>query len=153
MLGRLAKWLRIWGHDVTYHPSCLAGGLLDHARAQGRVVLTRNRSLLHKAAGLRIVLIESDHWREQLAQVVRLFRLRPGQACLSRCVICNCRLLLLPREQVEGRVPEFVLAQNRQFYGCPQCKRIFWPGSHAAAMTQVIGEIAGRARSIQEKGR
>jgi len=141
MLGRLAKWLRILGYDATYLSSSHPESLIREARAQGRVILTRNRQLASKSQGLRTLLIESDHWREQLAQVLRDCRLRPGKSRFQRCVVCNRRLISLERGQVEGKVPDFVFAHFSDFFQCPQCGRIFWQGSHSSAMSRIADEL------------
>ena len=43
MLGRLAKWLRILGYDVIYGQHLSGHGLIRAARADGRLILTRDR--------------------------------------------------------------------------------------------------------------
>jgi len=152
MLGRLAKWLRILGYDATYLSSSHPDTLIRMARAEGRVILTRNRRLASKAQGLRILLIDSDHWREQLAQVLRACRLRPGKSRFQRCVLCNRRLVSLEEPEVEGKVPDFVFAHFSNFFQCPQCGRIFWQGSHSSAMSRIADELLGPPRNPQEEG-
>ncbi|MDH7499382.1 MAG: Mut7-C RNAse domain-containing protein [candidate division NC10 bacterium] len=143
MLGRLAKWLRILGYDASYLPSSRPEGLVQKARAEGRVILTRNRQLAKQSPGLRILLIESDCWREQLAQVLRSCRLRPGKSRFQRCVLCNQRLVALGREDAEGKVPDFVFVHFSDFFQCPRCGRIFWQGSHSSAMNRIAEELGG----------
>ena len=46
MLGRLAKWLRILGYDTLYFSSLDDNDLVRIARAEGRMVLTRDRMML-----------------------------------------------------------------------------------------------------------
>ena len=151
MLGKLAKWLRILGYDVTYWKSPDPDHFFLCAREEGRTILTKNRRLPKEAQGLRVLLIESDFWREQVAQVVRAFRLRPGQARYRRCLLCNRRLLSVPKERVQGKVPDFVYVQQESFHRCPQCGRVYWQGSHLSAMTHTLSQIlsfpAPRGRS------
>lgn len=138
MLGRLAKWLRILGYDTGYLPASDAGSLLKVAREERRVILTRNRHLPPESRNFRILLIESDHWRQQLAEVLRAFRLRPGQGRFRRCLICNQRLTALEKGQAEGKVPDFVFVHNESFFRCPRCDRIFWQGSHLSSMAEIL---------------
>jgi hypothetical protein len=152
MLGRLAKWLRILGYDVSYFPSSNPDSLMKQARAEGRIILTRNRHLPQKGPGLRVLLIESDHWREQLAQVLQAYRLRPGKGRFQRCVLCNRRLVSSGSEEVEGKVPDFVLAHYSSFFRCPQCGRIYWQGSHSSAMSRIASELL-TIRHNSRKGR
>ena len=60
MLGRLAKWLRILGYDTAYFPHLDDNQLVRLARAEGRLLLTRDRGLARRR-GLQYLLIESDH--------------------------------------------------------------------------------------------
>ncbi len=69
MLGRLVKWLRIIGQDVIYGPHLTGYGLIRAARAENRLILTRDRGLKQKQPP-PFLFIESDHYRDQLRQVV-----------------------------------------------------------------------------------
>ena len=90
MLGRLAKWLRILGYDTAYFPHLDDNQLVRLARAEGRLLLTRDRGLAHRR-GLQRLLIESDHLEEQLGQVLAELTLTGGQP-FSRCPVCNTLL-------------------------------------------------------------
>jgi len=151
MLGRLAKWLRILGYDVAYLPSSIPDSLIEKARAEGRVILTRNRHLPQKSPGLKILFIESDHWREQLAQVLKAYRLRPGKSRFQRCVLCNRRLVSLGKKEVEGKVPEFVFAHYSSFFRCSQCGRIYWQGSHSCAMARIASQVLAAPGESQKE--
>jgi uncharacterized protein with PIN domain len=45
MLGRLARYLRLMGYDVSYPPPGPDARLIAVARAEGRVLLTRDRGI------------------------------------------------------------------------------------------------------------
>ena len=141
MLGRLAKWLRILGYDTSYLPASSVHSLLKVAREERRVILTRNRHLPPESQDFRVLLIESNHWKEQLAEVLKAFRLRPGQGRFRRCLVCNQRLTPLEKAQTEGKVPDFIFVHNESFFRCPQCGRILWPGSHLSSMTEILSEL------------
>jgi len=144
MLGRLAKWLRILGYDTGYLPASDVHSLLKVAREERRVILTRNRHLPPESRDFRVHLIESDHWKEQLAEVLKAFRLRPGQSRFRRCLVCNQRLTALEKGQTEGKVPDFVFVHNESFFRCPRCGRIFWQGSHLSSMAEILSELPSR---------
>jgi len=46
MLGRLARWLRVLGHDTAYQTDIEDPALVDRAEAEGRVLPTRDRHLV-----------------------------------------------------------------------------------------------------------
>src|SRR4030095_7075977 len=87
MLGKLAKWLRIIGQDVIYGQHLSGYGLLPGARAGDPFGLTRDRGLKKKQPP-DFLFIESDHYRDQLCQVIRACRLNPLDNALTRCVAC-----------------------------------------------------------------
>jgi uncharacterized protein with PIN domain len=139
MLGRLAKWLRVIGQDVTYGPHLSGYGLIREARREGRLILTRNRSLEKK--GLPpYLLIQSDRFREQLRQVIEACKLDPLERPFTRCVACNSPLEPVTKSEVEGKVPPYVFATQQSYSRCPDCRRIYWPATHQQRM---LAELKG----------
>lgn len=137
MLGRLARWLRILGHDVCYGPQLSGRALAARARREGRLLLTRDTRLLRAPELPAHVFITSDHFREQLREVARVVPL--GGEFLRRCLECNRPLESVARDDVADRVPPYVLATQASFQRCPRCRRLYWPATHRARMR---GELA-----------
>src|SRR5213080_135018 len=107
MMGRLARWLRVLGHEVAYGPHLARRTLVDCARREGRLLLTRDTQLLRDPHLPPHLFIESDHFREQLRQVAAAVAL--GKApLLTRCLDCNRPLTEVPRDRVRDRVPPYV---------------------------------------------
>jgi uncharacterized protein with PIN domain len=136
-LGGLAKWLRFSGFDAEVRrlsPAALPPPAADTyllTRRAPPARLQRPDLLVLSAAGPR----------EQLAEVLKLLHIPPSRLKpLSRCSRCNEPLRPLPREQVRGRVPEHVFHYQSQFYECPCCQRLFWPGSHLPGLSRPLGE-------------
>lgn len=127
MLGRLAKWLRAAGHDAVYAPPFDDLALVERARQENRVILTRDRELA-KRRGVRSLLIETQDLDEQLRQVLRLFP-SPGEG-ITRCLVCNVLLEEVPLSAVQDFVPPHVRMNQDRFWVCPSCRRVFWQGSH-----------------------
>ncbi|MBI5304413.1 MAG: Mut7-C RNAse domain-containing protein [Chloroflexi bacterium] len=139
MLGRLATWLRLLGYDTTYLPHMDDPELAQIARAEHRVLLTRDVELTRRR-GLRFVLIESDHVADQVHQVFRELHLSAHEA-FSRCAECNVPIEDAPIELVRDDVPAYVLRTHTRFRRCPQCRRVYWRGTHWARMLAQIEEI------------
>ena len=137
MLGRLAKWLRILGQDVIYGEHLCGYGLIHAARAEGRLILTRDRKLKHKQPPA-FLFIESDHYREQLEQVVRECALQLAGKLFTRCLECNAQLMPAIKEKVEKIVPPYVFATQGDFFSCPNCRRIYWPATHHQKMVEEL---------------
>ena len=133
MLGRLVKWLRVIGQDVIYGPHLTGYGLIRAGRAEGRLILTRDRRLKQKQPP-PFIFIESDHYREQLRQVIQECGLKPGHSLFTRCVTCNTVLQPRSKETVERLVPPYVFSTQGKFSWCPVCQRVYWPATHHEKM-------------------
>jgi uncharacterized protein with PIN domain len=143
MLGKLAKWLRILGFDAAYWSKAEDGELLDCARREKRVLLTKDHRLLEAARDVRNLFIDSEDWRKQLDQVLHEFRLRPEIRPYSRCLTCNCELKSLPKEKARNLVAPFVFERAASFAICPECGRVFWPGTHFEDMDSTVSRVLG----------
>jgi uncharacterized protein with PIN domain len=144
MLGRLAKWLRIIGQDVIYGPHLCGYGLIRAARSADRLILTRDRGLKQKQPPA-FLFIESDHYRDQLRQVVRACGLKIVEEKLfSRCIECNTMLQSSPKEALEGVIPPYVFSSQERFFSCPTCRRVYWPATHHARMVAELRNLGLR---------
>ena len=140
MLGRLAKWLRIIGQDVIYGRHLTGYGLIRAARAENRLILTRDRRLKQKQPPL-FLFIDSNHYREQLRQVIRECGLEPGKNLLARCSECNALLQARAKATVETLVPPYVFSTQEKFSWCPTCRRVYWPATHHQTMLEELKNI------------
>lgn len=128
MLGRLARWLRILGCDTLYDPAWNDDELARLARAEGRVLLTRD-TVLARRRGLRTLFVTSGSLVPQLQQVTAALGVRADGA-FSRCPVCNESLELVPRSWAWGHVPPYTFCAQREFRLCPACSRFYWRGTH-----------------------
>jgi uncharacterized protein with PIN domain len=142
MLGRLAKWMRAIGCDVTYYPRIEDGELVDRASREGRIILTKDILLVkrRKAKG-NSLLVVGNSYRDQLRQVVEHFSIDPYQGFLTRCIECNIPLADIEKEMVKEKVPEYVYQTQDSFSLCPACQRIYWGATHKDEMLKMLGEI------------
>jgi uncharacterized protein len=140
MLGRLAKWLRIVGKDVIYGPHLTGYGLIRAARAENRLILTRDRSLKQKQPPA-FLFIESDHYRDQLRQVVDQCGLELGDELFTRCIECNTLLQSRAKETLEKIVPPYVFSSQEKFFACPSCRRVYWPATHHQKMLEELRSL------------
>lgn len=140
MLGRLVKWLRIIGQDVLYGPHLTGYGLIRAARAENRLILTRDRRLKQKQPP-PFLLIESDHYREQLRQVAGRCALELAGKLFTRCIQCNSVLEPRPKETLAQAVPPYVFSSQENFSSCPVCRRIYWPATHHQRMIEELRNL------------
>ena len=138
MLGSLARWLRIMGYDTAYPEPGPDRALIDRARAEDRILLTRDKEL---ASRLRDAIeVRSDDLEEQIREVAAVLRLQLVDP-LSRCSLCNEILAPLPPEEIGGLVPEGVRSRHREFWRCPSCRRVYWQGSHWNKMIERLNQL------------
>ncbi|MFQ5878466.1 MAG: Mut7-C RNAse domain-containing protein [Acidobacteriota bacterium] len=142
MLGTLAKWLIILGHDVAFFRSVDDAELVALAVRERRTILTRDRRLVKRRAARDHILIRSQDLRDQIRQVLEARRLavRP-EALFRRCTACNLSTRAVPRSSVRGEVPPYVFRSQRRFKRCPRCRRIYWRATHVERM---IGSLRER---------
>ena len=139
MLGRLAKWLRILGYDTLYFSSLDDNDLVRIARAEGRMVLTRDR-LMVRRRGIDSLFIESDDFMEQIRQLFHDLNLKLDRS-FSRCPVCNSPLQGVAKEAVRERVPPYVFRTQERFSLCPQCGKIYWRGTHWQRMRERLKRL------------
>jgi len=143
MLGSLARWMRALGCDVEYSPLLEDAEVVDKAVKEGRIILTRDTGLIRRrgAAG-RHLFIESDFVAAQLRQVAERFAL-PKTPALVRCLRCNTPLERADKDDIAGKVPQYVYKTQEEFSTCPSCGRVYWAGTHRRRMEEDIAGMLG----------
>jgi hypothetical protein len=129
MLGKLARYLRMCGHDAAY---ALDRGveadddLLALAREEGRTLLTRDESLAARADD--VVLLTEREVTDQLRE------LRAAGVDVSlpdrptRCGVCNGALDRVPESET---LPDYAPdPAETTVWRCRRCGQYFWEGSH-----------------------
>ena len=140
MLGKLGKWLRVLGFDAA---SMLLDDRVrvDCLLSEGIIPVTR-REKFRDIEG--VLFIRNDHQIEQLKELISslsigIDELRP----FSRCSLCNADLLQIPRKAAFGAVPDYVFETSSDFRKCPECARVYWPGSHRQKMFDKLESVTG----------
>ncbi len=137
-LGKLARWLRLLGFDTLYLARPDVEELLRLC-GNSRLVLTRTWRVAVRLPAGRALLIEPDDPRQQVRQVVRQLGIsRERVRLFSRCLRCNTLVVPIEREAVLGRVPDYVWQTQAAFSTCPDCGRIYWPGSHLRHSQEIM---------------
>jgi uncharacterized protein len=141
-LGKLAKEMRVLGYDTLYYGGKDFHELLQLARQQERVILTRNAKLTAKRLECNIILITEDRPPLQLKELLKKGIVFLNEKNLfSRCLLCNSVVERIGRQEAEGKVPEFIFHLHQEFYRCPRCQQIYWPGSHLERMKKRLNDL------------
>lgn len=125
MLGKLAKWLRIFGYDTLYPSFDNDLSLILIARQENRILLTRDANLIKRRDICDFLFIKGDQWEEQLAGIIKGLKLKidPYSKIFSRCSLCNTPTIDIDKKEVKAHVPSYVFLTQDKFVYCPSCKK------------------------------
>jgi hypothetical protein len=141
-LGQLATYLRMLGFDCLYHNDYQDDELARVSIEEGRVLLTRDRRLLMRKAIRRGYCIHQTDPRQQVAEVLKRFKLFGQVKPFQRCMRCNSPLQTVSKQDVIERLEPLTKEYYDEFRICPTCNQIYWKGSHFEHMQQMILEMA-----------
>jgi uncharacterized protein with PIN domain len=133
MLHRVGRWLRAAGYDTA-----LAGRgsddtqLLALAENEARLLLTRDRHLAERA-GEQALLLVSEGVEANARELSRRLRIDWISAAFTRCMVDNA-VLRLASEDERRLAPQRARELDGPISVCPECRRVFWPGSHTRRM-------------------
>ena len=145
-LGSLTRDLRLLGFDVAYDQYADDRELLEVMVRENRALLTRDRRLLMHAIVQHGYWPRSQNADEQTIEVVRRFDLSELIAPFTRCLRCNAPLEAVAKADVIGKLEPLTKIYYEQFRRCPDCKQIYWSGSHFPKLQRRVEEIRARAR-------
>ncbi len=149
MLGTLAKWLRILGFDVCFADRIESDDeIIERAKREGRVILTRDKYLVRRAKreNISAVEIKSTDLDEQIKVVISEYPIDENKI-LSRCSVCNNILAKIDKEKVKGKVPDRVYNRHDEFWYCENCGRIYWKGTHWDNMKSRIEKVSSNGKT------
>jgi uncharacterized protein with PIN domain len=130
-LGRLARYLRMLGYDASYLKDAPGPDVLRETLRTGRTLLTRRRDLAERP-DIESYLVKSDRVLEQVKEVAVRFGLEMTHRAMTRCIECNVLLEPVAKVDVLEELPPHVRKTQNIFSRCPECGRIYWPGTHFA---------------------
>jgi uncharacterized protein with PIN domain len=135
MLIRLGRWLRAAGYDTGIARRRGSDrALLETARTDRRVLITRDRKILEiRDAGASTLLLAGHGLREWVAETTEALAIDWLKAPFSRCLLCNRPLDAAPGAAC-ARLPPRVVDMAARATWCPDCEKLYWPGSHVARM-------------------
>jgi len=142
MLGKLARWLRMLGQDVIYSAQLSDNELLDLAKAESRVLLTKDFELYKRtiSRSLGAFYVEGKRESDRLAEVAKRYGIElVVDMDKSHCPICNTKLQAAPKEQLKDQLEENTYRYYNKFWRCPNCGQVYWQGAH---WKQINGTLA-----------
>ncbi|MHA1951606.1 MAG: Mut7-C RNAse domain-containing protein [Candidatus Thorarchaeota archaeon] len=134
MLGKLALWLRLTGHDTRYSTDMHDDDLLQTSIEEDRVLITSDENLYDRAQNQNV---ESFLLRgpvdEGVARIFTAYNIPPTIIpSESRCSKCNGSLVTIKeadKEKVKGLVFEQTFDHYEEFWLCEECNSVFFQGA------------------------
>ena len=142
MLGTLTRYLRFMGYDTMSANALTPGSpgedsrLLEIARSERRILLTRDRELARRGGTIAVFL---EH-EEPVLQVNELSRtgLVEPRLRLTRCSLCNEPLRRARSREIRSSPYAPESRDDQVFYWCRRCRKLYWAGSHVTAMDRLF---------------
>lgn len=135
-LRPLARRLRLLGLDAAWEPDAADAHLVERATREERVLLTRDRGLLHRGALPEGALVRGERVDDQLADVLERFA--PSLAPWTRCLRCGGPLVEVSAEDVAEQVLPNTRRSYRTFSRCADCGHVYWRGAHARRLDAIV---------------
>jgi uncharacterized protein len=154
MLGKLARWLRMLGQDVTYNVQLNDNALLDVAKKESRILLTKDLELYRRAAanGVDAFFVEGKSESERLAEVAGRYGLTLAVDMeKSNCPVCNTKLKATPKKQLSSELQKKTFTYYDKFWKCPNCGQIYWQGAHWKQIASTLSEAQKKLEKLKEK--
>lgn len=128
------------GFDTWYAAGASDDELVRIAVREDRVLLTRDTALCgRRMVRSRCVFVNWGSTGQQVRQVIRELGLKVSAGSLfTRCAVCNSPILPLSKSEVENRVPPYVYQTQTEYGYCPECERIYWPGTHVQHVLEAL---------------
>jgi len=136
------------GYDTIFPKENGDNELVRIALRENRVLVTRDAGIalrrVVRLGQMSVALIEKDDLRSQLKQLVQDLELDLSGR-FSLCVCCNEPLHSIDKQDVVDLLPPYVLLTQPKFFECPECRRVYWPGTHWANMKSELSQVSQEA--------
>ena len=144
-LGKLARYLRIFGFDTIYEKKIGAEKIIEIALKEKRTILTRSVSLLKNKKITHGYFIRSENPVEQIKQVIRQSDLYKLINPFTICPVCNGQLIETQKNEIINIIPAQTALHHNQFKKCKSCQKIYWQGTHWNKINSLLHEILRNA--------
>lgn len=138
---KLGRLLILLGFDVACSSYFSDDEIADIARAESRIVLTRDTTLLKRKKIVFARRIRSNFPYEQVSEAVNFFGLQDKTAFFSRCTGCNHQLAAVDKNDIIHLLEPKTKKYYFDFFQCPRCQKVFWKGSHYDAMKNTFSSL------------
>jgi len=148
MLGNIAKKLRLMGYDSMYFSDINDDELIQLAKKDERIIISRDEDLIRKSIkyGIKSILTKNSTEIEQFRDIIKKTNLKiiKINGDRARCPNCNSKTQSIDKKNILQKIPTKVLEYNDRFWECKSCNQIFWEGTHIKNLQKFVGELNER---------
>ncbi|WP_440991040.1 Mut7-C RNAse domain-containing protein [Haloarchaeobius baliensis] len=152
MLGNLATYLRLCGHDTVYaldRDAEADESVLGLVADEGRTLVTRDEHLAARAE--HAVLLRNRDTEPQLRELAAAgVDLTPADQPVH-CGRCNGRLVRDAAADSDTR-PDYVPDDAEPVWRCRNCDQRFWKGSHWDRMVATLADVRDTSEETAPDG-
>lgn len=139
-LGKIAKYLRIFGFDTLYFQTIGDNNIINIAKKEERITLTSDKGLFERVKGPKLY-IPHGEFKVQLEYIFLRFDLLKKIKPFSRCIRCNGELEKVNKNEVIDDLLIKTKIFHDDFQKCTQCGRIYWHGDHYHKMYKFVNNF------------
>lgn len=143
-LGKLARYLRMFGFDTLYRNDYEDMEIISISIAEHRVILTRDIGLLKVKTVSHGYFVRSQHPKVQVKEVLKHFDLFSSVKPFCRCIKCNEELSAVSKDEIINKLEPLTRQNFDVFFQCSGCGSIYWEGSHFVRMKEFVGLVKTR---------
>jgi len=149
MLGNVAKKLLLFGYDAEYISDMGDLELIQKAKNEDRIIISKDRQLIANAkkSAIQTIQITKEDEIEQFLEILDTVRLELNEISgdTARCTKCNSPTTQISKSKISNKIPSRVLEFNEKFWECDKCKQIYWEGTHIKKLQDFLNKIKTRS--------
>jgi len=145
MLGNVAKKLLLLGYDTEYFSDMNDLKLIQKAKNEDRIIISKDRQLITSAkkSAIQTIQITKEDEIEQFSEILSTIHLELNEISgdTARCTKCNSNTSQISKSKISNKIPSKVLEFNEKFWECDNCKQIYWEGTHIKKLQDFLNKI------------
>jgi len=144
MFGKLARFLRLLGHDTLYRRDETIDDMISESKQSERIIISSSEKVnsLSKKHQTHSIILSSTEISDQLKEILQTLEMTVSfPPTEMRCSLCNGVLSSKEKVEILDKIPEGTAKHYNEFWECDSCSQIFWLGSHWEDIKRTIEEI------------
>ncbi|MBE0515082.1 Mut7-C RNAse domain-containing protein [Sulfurimonas sp.] len=149
-LGKIAKYLRIFGFDTLYFQSIDDDDIIEIAQKEERVLLTSDKVLYERMRHHNALYLAHAGFEEHLREIFYHYKLFDKVKPLSICIKCNGELEEIDKLEIIDELKAKTKKYFDTFARCKECGRVYWHGDHYKNMLKFVDEFIAKYKKETE---